>query len=141
MSNYAAKSKSSNETQKGFSAIELLVTLFIALLFLSMGYTLYGAIVTSSSTARHRAQADNITYEYLRRYEATVTSPCIVTTPVNNQPVTSGSAIDLGSPTVTVNISCPNSTVTAVSKVKVTVSYKEKGVQQNVFHEVFASAP
>lgn len=140
MNKYLRKSRSFNETMKGFSAIELLVTLFIAFLFLSMGYTLYGAIVTSSSSARHRAQADNIAYDYLRRYEATVTSPCVVTTPVSSQPVTGGSAIDLGSPTVTVNISCPNSTVVAVSKVKVTVLYNEKGVQRNVFHEVFASA-
>lgn len=130
-----------NESTRGFSAIELLVTLFIALLFLSMGYTLYGAIVTSSSLSRHRAQADNIAYEYLRRYEATVTNPCVTTTPVNNQSITGNSAAGLASPTATVNITCPNSTVTLLSTVKVTVTYIEGGVQRNVYHEVFASAP
>jgi len=129
----------SNESKKGFSAIELLVTMFIALLFLSIGYTLYGAIVNSSSIARHRAQADNIAFEYMRRYEATVTNPCVVSTPVNNVVVTGASAETLAAPTVTVNITCPNSTATLLSLVKVTVIYKEGGVQRNVYHEVYAS--
>jgi len=133
------QNKTSNKSIKGFSAIELLVTLFIALLFLSIGYTLYGTIVTSSSTARHRAQADNIAFEYLRRYETTVTNPCIVTNPVNNVAVTGATAADLASPTVTVNITCPNGTATLLSLVKVTVLYKEGGVQRNVYHEVYAS--
>jgi prepilin-type N-terminal cleavage/methylation domain-containing protein len=134
------RNETSNEPMKGFSAIELLVTLFIALLFLSIGYTLYGTIVTSSSVARHRAQADNIAFEYLRRYETTVTNPCIVTNPVNGVLVTGATAADLASPTVTVNITCPNSTATLLSLVKVTVLYKEGGVQRNVYHEVYASA-
>ena len=125
---------------KGFSAVELLVTLFVALLFLSMGYTLYGAIVTSSAQNRHRAQADNIAFEYLRRYEATATNPCVVSTPLNGVAVTGTSAADLASPAVTINITCPNGTLTSLSLVKVTVTYQEGGTQLNVYHEVFASA-
>ena len=125
---------------QGFSAIELLVTLFIALLFLSIGYTLYGTIVTTSSTARHRAQADNIAFEYLRRYETTATNPCTTSTPVNGAAVTGPAALGLATPTVTVNITCPNSSATLLSLVKVTVLYKEGGVQRNVYHEVYASA-
>jgi hypothetical protein len=115
------------------------VTLFVALLFLSMGYTLYGTIVTASSQNRHRAQADNIAFEYLRRYEATVTNPCIVATPINGVAVTGASAADLASPKVTVNITCPNSTVTLISLIKVTVVYQEGGSQRNVYHEVYGS--
>lgn len=124
---------------KGFSAVELLVTLFVAFLFLSMGYTLYGTIVTASSQNRHRAQADNIAFEYLRRYEATATNPCIAATPVNNVTVTGTTAADLASPTVTVGITCPNSTVTLLSLIKVTITYQEGGTQRNVYHEVYAS--
>lgn len=140
MYKYRKTQKKMQNSTKGFSAIELLVTLFIAMLFLSMGYTLYGTIVASSSQNRHRAQADNIAFEYLRRYEATVTNPCVVATPVNGVTVTSSSAVDLASPKVTVNVTCPNSTVTSLALVKVTVTYKEGGSQQNVYHEVFASA-
>jgi prepilin-type N-terminal cleavage/methylation domain-containing protein len=130
---------STNESIKGFSAVELLVTLFIAVIFLAAGYSLYGAIVSNSAATRHRAQADNIAYEYLRRYESTVTNPCVTTTPLNNAAVTGDSGIGLPSPTVTVNITCPNSTVTLLSLVKVTIGYKEGGSQRNVYHEVFAS--
>jgi len=129
-----------NESKKGFSAIELLVTMFIALLFLSIGYTLYGAIVNSSSISRHRAQADNIAFEYMRRYEATVTNPCVAINPMVGVAITGASAETLAAPTVTVNITCPNSTATLLSLVKVTVSYKEGGVQRDVKHEVYASA-
>ena len=131
--------KHSTQSMKGFSAVELLVTLFIAVLFLAMGYTIYGAISTSSSVSRHRAQADNIANEYLRRYESTVTSPCIVSTPLSNQAVAASSADGLAAPRVTVEITCPNSSLTSLSKVKVTVTYNESGVQRSAYHEVFAS--
>lgn len=142
MNKFITKNQSSPTTlksSKGFSAVELLVTLFVALLFLSMGYALYGTIVTASSQNRHRAQADNIAFEYLRRYEATALNPCVVSTPVNNVTVTGATAADLASPKVTVNITCPNSTVTLLSLVKVTITYQEGGSQRNVYHEVYAS--
>lgn len=142
MYKYITKNESSNvlhKSSKGFSAVELLVTLFIAFLFLSMGYTLYGTIVASSSQNRHRAQADNIAMEYLRRHEATVTNPCVAATPVNQAAVTGATGADLASPKVTVTITCPNSSVTLLSLVKVTVTYQEGGSERNVYHEVYAS--
>ncbi len=124
---------------RGFSAIELLATLFIAFIFLAAGYSLYGAIVTRSAQTRHRAQADNVAYEYIRRYEATVGVSCVTTTPLNNVVVPASVAGDLGKPRVTVAITCPNGTVTLLSKIRVIVYYSEGGEQRNVEHEVFAS--
>ena len=140
MNKYIVKHKSSPTSNSGFSAVELIVTLFIAVLFLFMGYTLFGTIVTSGSQNRHRSQADNVAFDYLRRYESTVGSTCAASTPVNNVALTGTSAVDLGTPAVTVNITCPNGTLTALSLVKVTVTYQEGGSQRNVYHEVFASA-
>ena len=142
MNKYRQKKKTSKlaiKTSSGFSAVELLVTLFIALLFLSMGYSLFGAIVTTSSQNRHRAQADNIALDYLRRYEATVASTCVAATPVNGVDVTSATAADLPGAKATVDITCPNSTLTSLSLIKVTITYQEGGSQRNVYHEVFAS--
>jgi len=140
MNKYRAKNKSLRRSDNGFSAIELIVTLFIAVLFLFMGYTLFGTIVASGSQNRHRAQADNVAFDYLRRYESTVGNTCAASTPVNNVALTGASAVDLGTPAVTVAITCPNPTLTALSLVKVTVTYQEGGGQRNVYHEVFASA-
>ena len=133
------KQKKNNQNAKGFSAVELLATMFIAFLFLSMGYTLYGAIVNSSSIARHRAQADNIALEYLRRYEATATNPCSASTPVNQAPVTSTTTEGIANPRVTVKITCQNSTVTLLSLVEVQVTYVEGGESRSVSHKVYAS--
>jgi len=124
---------------KGFSAVELIVTMFIALLFLSMGYTLYGAIVNSSSIARHRAQADNVAQEYLRRYESVATNPCAASTPLTNAAVTSAAGDGLANPKVSVAISCSNSTISLMSLVTVTITYTESGAQRSVYHEVYAS--
>jgi Tfp pilus assembly protein PilE len=128
-----------NKKSAGFSAVELLATIFIAVVFLSAGYSLYGAIVSRSAVTRHRAQADNIAYDYIRRYESTVPTACVTTTPLNNVVVPSSVAGDLGKPTVTVSITCPNNSITLLSKVKVVVNYVEGGVQRNVEHEVFAA--
>jgi prepilin-type N-terminal cleavage/methylation domain-containing protein len=131
--------KKIHKKNQGFSAVELIVTMVIALLFLSMGYTLYGAIVNSSSTARHRAQADNVAHEYLRRYESVVVNPCAASMPVTNSPVTSAAGEGLASPKVSVVISCNNSTISLMSLVTVTVTYTESGAQRSVKHEVYAS--
>ena len=142
MNKYREKKKTLSALRmpsRGFSAVELLVTLFIAFLFLSIGYTLFGTIVTMSSQNRHRAQADNIALEYLRRYESTVASTCAVATPVNGVNVTGAAASDLPGAKVTVGITCPNSTLASVSLVKVTITYQEGGSQRNVYHEVYAS--
>lgn len=130
--------KSSNS--QGFTAVELLITLFVAALFLAAGYTLYDAIVSRSSEARQAAQADNIAYDYLRRYEATVGTPCASSTPVNREALTGDQAQGLARPLVTVAITCPyGSTINRLSKVTVTVEYGDGGDPRSVQHEVLAS--
>jgi prepilin-type N-terminal cleavage/methylation domain-containing protein len=126
-------------SSRGFSAVELLATLFIAVVFLAAGYSLYGSIVTRSSQVRHRAQADNVAYDYLRRYEATVPVACVATNPVTNAAVPVSIAGDLPKPIVSVVITCPLSSVSLISKIKVTIKYTEGASQQNVEHEVYAS--
>lgn len=128
------------KTTQGFSAVELLITLFVAALFLAAGYTLYDAIVGRSAEARQQAQADNIAYDYLRRYEATVTTPCAASTPVNRVAISGDQAEGLARPLVTVAISCPyGSSINRLSKVTVTVEYGDGGDQRSVTHEVLAT--
>lgn len=125
---------------QGFTAVELLITLFVAALFLAAGYTLYDAIVSRSAEARQRAQADNIAYDYLRRYESTVTTPCASSTPLNRVALTGDDAEGLARPIITVAISCPyGSTINRLSKVTVTVEYGDGGDPRSVTHEVLAT--
>jgi len=124
---------------QGFTAVELLITLFVAVAFLMAGYMLYGVILNRSTLARAEAQADNLAYSYLRQYEASVPTTCVASTPLNNSTVTGDSANGLGAPTVTVQITCPISTVNRVSEIKVTIAYLNGGRSYNVQHEIYAS--
>lgn len=127
-------------TSSGFTAVELLITLFVAALFLAAGYTLYDAIINRSSEARQTAQADNIAYDYLRRYEATVAVPCAASTPLNRAALTGDAVLGLANPLVTVSVTCPfGSTLNRVSKVTVTIEYGDGGNPRSVQHEVLAT--
>jgi Tfp pilus assembly protein PilV len=123
--------------QSGFSAVELLVTLFVAVAFLATGYQLYSVIIKDGGTARTQAKASNIAYAALRQYSAQVLNPCSPSTPASTVP--SGSS-DLFNPTVNVDISCPAGTgTTTMSKVQITVKYGASSPQEEVVHAAFVS--
>jgi prepilin-type N-terminal cleavage/methylation domain-containing protein len=126
-------------TNAGFTAVELLITLFVAALFLAAGYTLYDTILGRSSEARRMAQADNIAYDYLRKYEATVGTTCASSTPLNKVAITGDAAQGLANPFVTVQITCPNVDIPRVSKITVRIDYGEGGDAQYVRHDILAS--
>ena len=112
--------------QFGFTAVELLITLFIAAAFLMSGYQLYSLIIKDAGETRATARASNVAYDYLQRYKTSATSPCTAKTvsngqaPLNNQSI---SVTGLAAVTVTVEITCPYSSTTSISKVLVTLKY------------------
>jgi prepilin-type N-terminal cleavage/methylation domain-containing protein len=124
--------------ESGFSAIELLITLFIAAAFLLTGYQLYGIIIEDGGDARVQAKASNIAYDNLRKYTPNASNPCATYTPSPQPSVPSGS---LPSPSsITVNITCPSGVgTTSVSKVQVTVKYGTKSPQEEVVHAIFVT--
>lgn len=123
--------------QAGFSAVELLITLFIAAAFLATGYMLYSSIVRDSGATRQRAQASNIAYDYLRRYAAQVPSSCTSSTPLNNASIT---AEGLAAVRVTVQYSCPQaSAIPALTRVQATVRYGSTTEPLEVSHAIYAT--
>ena len=113
-------------TKPAFTIAELLVTLFIAVIFVTAGYQLYTAIIADSGNARAEARASNVAYEYIRRYSANATKPCTASTPLTNSSVT----VDyLTNVTVSVAITCPYGTSFSVSEVTVTVKYNTPQAQ------------
>ena len=104
----------------GFSAVELLITLFVASIFLMSGYQLYTVILTDSGNARAESTVANAAYGYLRRYSDSAANPCVASTPLSNQSIT---ITDIDSPKVTVTITCPQSATTSLSRIEVTISY------------------
>lgn len=121
--------------QAGFSAIELLITLFVGAAFVATGYQLYSVIIQSSSDARFRSRASNIAYENLRKYSPQATNPCSTPTPSPTPSVPASS--ELSSPTITVTFSCPFGTTSGTSKVQVTLTYGSP--QQEVSHAIYVT--
>jgi len=121
--------------QQGFSAIELLITLFVAAAFLATGYQLYYMAIESGGEARMRSIASNVAYDKLRFYAAKVTDPCtaVLASPTPTIPAGSG----LGSSaTISVVTACPFGS-THTSRVTVTVTYGSPS--QEVSHVIYAS--
>jgi prepilin-type N-terminal cleavage/methylation domain-containing protein len=124
--------------ENGFTAIELLITLFIAVAFIATGYQLYTVIVTNGTTVRTKSIASNIAYANLREYAALTVNPCVATsTPTPAPTITTNSG--LTNPSITVTYSCPYATIPSITKVQVTVLYGNSTPQQEVDHAIFVS--
>lgn len=104
----------------GFSAVELLITLFIAAAFLISGYQLYAVVIKDGGEARMQSSATNVTTDYLQRYKSSATNPCTTQTPLTDSAIT---VTGLSNVTVSVAISCPYSSTTSISKILVTIKY------------------
>lgn len=123
------------EVQTGFSAVELLITLFVAAAFIATGYQLYSIIVKNGADVRLRSVASNIAYDNLRRYASAVNGAnCVANnapTPTPTIPAGSG----LSSASITVTLSCPYGSTISLTKVLVSVKYGTP--QQEVVHALY----
>lgn len=132
---------SSRSSQAGFSAVELLVTIFIAAAFVGAGYQLYIAIIRDGSDARNQSTASNLAYLYLRQYSGRATNPC---TPIDNATlapsIPSGAQYTaLGPSTINAAITCPFAAPSGTSLVTVTVNYGAGTPQKQVQHALYVT--
>jgi Tfp pilus assembly protein PilV len=123
------------QSTAGFTAVELLITLFVAVAFLVSGYTLYNTIIYSSGQARQQSMASNIAYNYLRQVAATVTAPCVAQTPYNNV-TPEGATGPIANARITVAISCPPTSTPSLSRIQATITYGNGG---RVVHALYAT--
>jgi Tfp pilus assembly protein PilV len=125
-----------NSNQSGFSAVELLISLFIAVAFVGAGYQLYALIIKNGSEARLRSRADNIAYETMRTYAPQATDPCSIVTP-NPDPADPPATGSNGLPAATIDVtfSCPYGTSARTTKILVRILYDTP--QKEVSHATF----
>lgn len=107
---------------QGFTAVELLITLFVAAAFLIAGYQLFDVIIKDGADTRAESEASNIAYDYLRRYSDQATNPCVATTPVTNQAVDGQGLVDA---TISIAITCPQDDAPSLSKVEAVLVYNK----------------
>lgn len=125
---------------KGFSTIELIITLFVASAFLFSGYQLYTMIIKDGGETRAQARASNAAYGYLQDYKANDTymqsacaEPAAGLLPDDKDISTEVSK--LANPKLTVKITCPyETTAPTVTKIEVTIKYgNNKSVTQATY--------
>jgi Tfp pilus assembly protein PilV len=125
--------KQQHIAQAGFSAVELLITLFVAAAFVGTGAQLYSVIIQNSDEARMRAKATNIAYDNLRHYAADATNPCTASTPPATIPANSG----LPAASISLTITCPFGVSTPTSRVEARVLYSSP--QQETVHAIYVT--
>lgn len=111
----------------GFSAVEVMIALIIASLFLFSAYQLFGIVYRSQLYARSRSEAANIAYAELRK-----------TTSVNfTCPIGANRTIDrvyrppeqsnLNGLKAITRISCPYGTTQKILKIEIEIEYRVNG--------------
>lgn len=112
---------STSNRQSGFTAVELLVTLFVAAAFLIASYQLFNLIIKDGGATRAQSRAANVAYDYLRQYAASATTiPCTASSPLNDAPL---SVDGLTNVTINVDVSCLPNAVASLSKVEADITY------------------
>lgn len=127
--------------QEGFSAVELLITLFIGFMFIMMGYQLYSTIIADSGESRQRAAANNLAYAELRKYAGSTAAQPGSTSSCNSEAttgyITSSNVSNIASgATMTINICRPPNLAT-LRRVTVKINL---GNQQEIVHAIYVEA-
>ena len=110
----------SRNKQQGFTAVELLVTLFVAAAFLIAGYQLFNVVITDGGETRAESRASNVAYDYLRRYSNSATNPCTPSSPLTSQAIT---IPDIADAQASIAITCPQDDAPSLSKVEAIITY------------------
>lgn len=132
-------------SSRGFSAAELLITLFIASLFLISGYQLYTYVVRDGAEASQVSKASNIAYQYLRQVAADenyIKDECSTATQPGSQSLNPNTGLNNAS--VNVVISCPhndNDDLEGVHLLTATVTYASSNGNETVSHAMTAAKP
>jgi len=122
--------------QSGFTAVELLITLFVAAAFLIASYQLFNLVIKDGGATRSESRAANIAYDYLRKYAASSTTiPCTPSTPLANAPI---SVDGLTTPVISITVSCLPDAIASISKVEATVNYNNP--VQTVKYAIYTSS-
>lgn len=123
-------------TESGFTAVELLITLFVAAAFLIASYQLFNLIIKDGGATRSEARAANVAYDYLRQYSTSATTiPCTASSPLNASPLT----IDgLTNVTVDVSVTCLPNESPNLSRVSANVHFNVP--QKTVSYSTFTSS-
>lgn len=132
-----------NNSQSGFTAVELLITLIIASMFLFSGYQIYSQVTRDGSEAHKTAVVSNKVNERLRKevlQTSAASSGCVLADEQNNVFLQTENVPGIGGVTYRKTVKCTNLPTTLdLFLVKVEGSYNDAGVTKKVEHAVYAN--
>lgn len=113
-------------SEKGFSAVELLITLFIASVFLIGANQLAIQVTRDTADTDKTASVSNLVYATLRkiRFDASQDIPCVASSPPANQTQNVSVPGINGAVNLVTTYSCPYDQV-GVYRVTVTATYND----------------
>lgn len=132
--------------QDGFTAVELLITLFIASIFLLSGYQLFVQVNRDGAESDRISRVSNIVYRALRVQSGKVTTnypggcnPSDFTNDTTEQASSGGIKVSM-----TVRVRCPATSSSGSGylntyHITVTGVYKDAGVERTVTHATFTN--
>ncbi len=125
-----------HHNQQGFTAVELLVTLFIGATFLLAAYQIYSVITNDAAATRNRSKASNIALDNARMIALQFSGACTGVSTSTFSP----------SPSIPANSGLPSATISATkdcpipsgpSRITVTVSYGNNNPQDQASHVLY----
>ena len=127
----------------GLTTVELMVTLFVAALFILSGYQLYNAVNLRAGNSREMSEASNIAYRILREqaiYDSSFTKDTSSTCPSSStlSPTPTLPANTLPNPVVSV-YRCYISTDSDLQRVTVQIEYGNDTPKRKVVHATYVS--
>ena len=131
--------------EQGFTAVELLITLFIAAIFLFAGYQLYIQVMKDGASANKTAQLSSIVYDRMRKAALSASSAAPGGCAASSESVTTSTEAiaGVGSVTFKTTVDCPYSTtpgnLTDIFLIKVEGSFSDNGTTRKVEHATFTS--
>lgn len=122
--------------QQGFTAVELLVSIIVGVVFFLTVGQLYSVVINDAADSRNRANASSLAYAQARTiYKQKTNTPCVA----SSASITLTSSGLPGTVTRTTAIDCPFSTVgnypSTVSRITVTITYGNP--QETVRHVLY----
>lgn len=134
--------------EEGFTAIELLITLIVASIFLFSGYQLYVQVTRDGADANKTAVLSNVVYERMTKLAKDTTSLAgnqagCGTTSISTPAATVENVAGVGSVTFQNKVRCPRATtpgnLTDLFYIEVEATYTDGGVSKQVRHATYAS--
>lgn len=121
----------------GFSAVELMISMFIAVAFIASGYQLYSVIIKDGSEVNYRTQASNIAYSYLRQYGTQPSGNCVAKSTQTITMTASEKATLPNNAKAYYDYTCPYGTGSSVWRITTKVTYGTP--TQEIAHALFIS--